>query len=131
MLSHFRCIHNNVIHSRAKEGITLPASVFPTVKNAWQVTHNSYRDKPSEPPERANGLILWLPGPTDHIRATQFISDDRGEPTKYLRIASDGPLANAGVGLDLPKYIGAFPPGPAPKDGDWFTRLHGSSAGKK
>ena len=55
----------------------------------------------------------------------KFLSDKSGEPNCF-RIPTDSPLATAGAGGDLPNYIGALPPGPAPKEGDWFTRLQGS-----
>ena len=40
-------------------------------------------------------------------------------------------LAVGGVGGSLPSYIGPLPPGPAPPDGDWFTRLQAASAAKE
>jgi hypothetical protein len=52
----------------------------------------------------------------------KFLSLDPLHPD-YLRIAVDCLLAKAGAGGAWPSYLGAFPPGSAPKDGDWFTRL--------
>jgi tetratricopeptide (TPR) repeat protein len=116
-------IHNNLVHSRDKNGFEVSAQHFPNIKDAWQVGHNGFRDKPPEPADRPSGMYHWPLGKLDQIRDALFLSDTRGELTKYLRIAADSPLATGGAGGDLPRYIGAFPPGPAPKDGDWFTRL--------
>jgi len=52
----------------------------------------------------------------------RFCSVDPSQPN-YARIAVEGPAAKGGAGGTWPSYIGAFPPGPAPKEGDWFTRL--------
>ena len=41
----------------------------------------------------------------------------------YLRVVSGDPVARQGVGSLRPDYIGAFPLGPAPREGDWLTRL--------
>jgi hypothetical protein len=38
----------------------------------------------------------------------------------YMRLPADSPLGKA---PDPPGYVGALPPGPAPKEGDWFMRL--------
>jgi hypothetical protein len=125
-------IHNNCVHSRSKTGFEVTAQEFPRIEGAWQVSHNGFRDKPFEPADRPPHMWCWPLSKLDQIRDTLFLSDTRGELTKYLRIAADSPLATGGADGDLPKYIGAFPPGPAPKDGDWFTRLlSGSSAEEK
>jgi hypothetical protein len=59
---------------------------------------------------------------------TDFADDPRflslnPKHADYLRVAADSPLGTAGAGGEWPKHIGALPPGPAPPDGDWFTRL--------
>jgi serine/threonine protein kinase len=41
----------------------------------------------------------------------------------YARIEADSRDATAGIGAPWPSYLGALPPGPAPIEGDWFTRL--------
>lgn len=55
---------------------------------------------------------------TEFLGAPEFLSVDpsdrdymRIKPTPRFRTASDG------------SYLGALPPGPAPPQGDWFTRL--------
>lgn len=116
-------IHNNYVHSRSKTGFEVTAQEFPRINGAWQVSHNGFRDKPLEPADRPPHMWRWPFSKWDQIQDGPFLSDNRGELTTYLRIAGDSPLATAGIDGDLPKYIGAFPPGPAPKDGDWFTRL--------
>jgi WD40 repeat protein/regulation of enolase protein 1 (concanavalin A-like superfamily) len=86
----------------------------------WQVGHNGYPNAPDRSDHGTSPLPLQ---PTDVlVPDLKFLSDKPGDPN-YFRIAADSPLATAGAGGDLPKYIGALPPGPAPKEGDWFTRL--------
>ncbi|HVA50298.1 MAG TPA: protein kinase [Pirellulales bacterium] len=77
----------------------------------WLVDHNSYLRLGSLP--KGRGDILEDPA---------FLSTEPGG-RDYARIPADGPLASGGAGGDLPDYVGALPPGPAPKEGDWFTRL--------
>jgi hypothetical protein len=55
------------------------------------------------------------------MRANDGSSSEPGD-RDYLRIPCGGNLATEGAGGDWPGYIGALPPGPAPNDGDWFTR---------
>ncbi|HTU19181.1 MAG TPA: protein kinase [Gemmataceae bacterium] len=78
---------------------------------AWQVDHN--------------GCIrrgVYPPAATDVFEDPPFLSKDPAHPD-YLRLPADSASAKGGVGGAWPSYIGAFPPGPAPKEGDWFTRL--------
>jgi ribosomal protein S27E len=81
-----------------------------SVKN-WQLDHNCYIRRGSLPKASS-----------DVVEEPPFLSLDPSHPD-FLRIAADGPAAKGGAGGAWPSYIGAFPPGPAPKDGDWFTRL--------
>src|SRR4029453_15562064 len=76
-----------------------------------------------------NFVLLSPPGPIFSLDPTQgnlpqarFLSLDPTYPD-YARIATDSPLAKSGAGGAWPAYIGALPPGPAPKEGDWFTRV--------
>lgn len=75
-----------------------------------------------------NGYVrMWGPDstprlPSDVIAPYSFLSLDPTAPNAW-RIPIDSVQATAGAGGDLPTYMGALPPGPAPKDGDWFTRL--------
>ncbi|HTU21870.1 MAG TPA: protein kinase [Gemmataceae bacterium] len=77
----------------------------------WQIDHNCYLRR---------GALPKAPG--DVVDEPRFLSLDPSQPD-YLRIAADGPAAKGGAGAAWPSYIGALPPGPAPKEGDWFTRL--------
>ncbi len=61
----------------------------------------------------------WTP---TWLSSSRSLSLDAGK-RDYLRIAGEGPLAKGGAGGDLPEYIGAVPPGPAPLAGDWLSRL--------
>jgi hypothetical protein len=94
----------------------------PEAFRGWQVSHNSY---PPQPDWQALGLQkenLLPPTATDIVAFPRFLSLAPSH-ADYLRIAADTPLAKGGAGGAWPSYIGALPPGPAPKDGDWFTRL--------
>jgi len=81
-----------------------------SVKN-WQLDHNCYIRRGVLP--KSSSDVLAEP---------PFLSVDPSHPD-YMRITADGPAAKGGAGGDWPSYIGALPPGPAPKGGDWFTRL--------
>jgi serine/threonine protein kinase/WD40 repeat protein len=52
----------------------------------------------------------------------RFLSLDPAQPD-YSRTTADNSIAWDGAGGAWPRYVGALPPGPAPKEGDWFTRL--------
>ena len=82
----------------------------------WHVGWNDYLNYNKHPG------IAFPRTTTDLSAEPAFLSLDPKQPD-YLRIVNDSPLATAGVGGTWPGYIGAFPPGPAPKEGDWFTRL--------
>jgi hypothetical protein len=77
----------------------------------WQLDHNCYFRRAS-----------FSEAPSDVLDEPPFLSVDPSQPN-YARIAVEGPAAKGGAGGTWPSYIGAFPPGPAPKEGDWFTRL--------
>jgi hypothetical protein len=79
----------------------------------WQIGNNAF----AKPPDTANQLA---PTPADFISQPKFLSRDPTDPD-YLRIVPGSDEAHRGAGGDLPDYIGALPPGPAPKDGDWLT----------
>lgn len=84
----------------------------PKLAESWRSDHNSYVWKHPKSFTSASDIV----GPT------AFLSVDPQHPDAW-RIPADSPLATGGAGGDLPRYIGALPPGPAPKEGDWFTRL--------
>ena len=84
--------------------------------------HNCY------PRELIPGDLGWrdenvIPkAPTDIVGTPKFLSMVPSS-LDYLRIVSDDSVARRGVGGLWPNYIGAFPLGPAPREGDWLTRL--------
>jgi hypothetical protein len=79
------------------------------IAKKWRRDHNAYT------------LRKYLPkSPTDVTDAPEFLSIDPSA-RDFARIAEDGALARGGAGGDWPTYIGALPPGPAPKEGDWLT----------
>jgi len=62
------------------------------------------------------------PTSRDVVHPADFLStnpDDRD----YARIPDSSPFARAGGSESGSPWAGALPPGPAPEDGDWFTRL--------
>jgi len=97
---------------------------LPTVSRTWRVGGNAY------PRELRDGELHWphnfyrlyAARETDVVGKMKFLSLDASQ-ADYLRLASDSPPAIKGVGGEWLTYIGALPPGPAPKDGDWFTRM--------
>ena len=114
-------IRNNILQSRDGGGIYVPAKDWAAVKDSWQLGHNCFLNEPKGIGDPA-GVDALPKQATDLIRKEPFLSIDPKHPD-YLRIAADSPIATGGVGGNLPSYIGPLPPGPAPKDGDWFTRL--------
>ncbi len=108
-------IHNNII----AKGIAFTEGAWSFREDAeknWKVGHNCYRgyDKIREE--------VFPKVATDYPQEPKFLSND---PTNldYLRLPAESELATAGASGAWPSYIGALPPGPAPKEGDWFTRL--------
>ncbi|HTU89116.1 MAG TPA: protein kinase [Gemmataceae bacterium] len=88
----------------------------------WQVGHNAYPRQFFAEDFGWSKENIFPQAPTDILFPVKFLSMDLGN-RDYLRILADSPLAKGGAGGAWPSYIGALPPGPAPKDGDWFTRL--------
>ncbi|HEX7378645.1 MAG TPA: protein kinase, partial [Pirellulales bacterium] len=98
----------------------LPAQIQGAVRQSWHVARNCYpRDlRPGDSDYQVSvvkfpGDILGVP------RLLSMVADNRD----YLRPVADDAIARRGAGGEWPDYIGALPPGPAPKEGDWFTRL--------
>lgn len=117
-------VGNNVIRSRNGQGIYILAHQLEKVRDRWRVGPNCYWGKPVRGPLWGSNTIgeVWPWTASDLVLNEHFLTLDSND-VNFLRIASDGPLARNGSGGDLPNYFGAFPPGPAPKEGDWFTRL--------
>ena len=116
-------IENNILSSRRGSGIAFPDKhPVATQARSWRIAHNVYLVRP-QPPD--NSIAVLEPRPSDSIEPTPFVSLDPKQ-AGYLRLPVASPLATkgaGGAGGDLPNYIGALPPGPEPKDGDWFSRL--------
>ncbi len=117
-------IQNNIMHSRNKEGFHLVGPDQQLGKTKWQVQQNCFL---AEPVSRVEAMPRL---PNNLVAPNAFLSLDPRH-ADYLRIDANGPLATSGVSDNMPPYIGAFPPGPAPKEGDWFSRLRQEPAGKK
>ena len=83
---------------------------------SWQIGYNCYPGSGDFPIENT------MPRPTNTLAMPVFYSLLPQEPN-YARLKPDSPGATTGAGGDWPSYTGALPPGPAPKNGDWFTRL--------
>lgn len=113
-------VENNVLWSRAGNGLALNAADFSVAEKSWHVGHNVYA---VEPKPWRDAPALPRQG-TDRIESKPFLSDDQ-DSGDYLRIPASGALASGGAGGDLPSYIGAFPPGPQPDD--WFARLRSAA----
>ncbi len=93
-----------------------PASLAAVPK--WEIDHNAYLDVPA-----VSATKYDLPRRTGDFATIPLMISKVADDINFLRIQPNDPLANAGAGGDWPTYIGALPPGPAPADGDWFTRL--------
>lgn len=112
-------IRNNI---RMAEGIVhfdAPAGKFrEQSQKAWRVDHNAYApvNTPNTPP------VSLRPATSDILAKPQYLSTAFGAPDAF-RLAAEDRLGQAGIGGDLPTYLGPFPPGPPPAEGDWFTRL--------
>jgi hypothetical protein len=87
----------------------LGCNSYPRGLRATELAHNGRRD-------------VLVRTATDLAVEPAFLSLDPKHPD-YLRLPADSPLAKGGAGGEWPSYIGALTPGPAPREGDWFTRL--------
>jgi hypothetical protein len=120
-------IQSNILLSRKDHGIEVHAAVSsgPQRRN-WRLSHNAYA---ATPKPGAGWMSAQSVDDTDVVEPVLLLSDDPVQ-RDYARIAADGPSAKGGAGGDLPAYIGALPPGPAPEQGDWFSRLQSATFGK-
>jgi hypothetical protein len=83
-----------------------------SAKSTWQVANNMYTKAPD-----GEGAFPLMAG--DIVVGSPFISTDRTH-RDYLRLnPAVFPKADNGQTIQY----GALPPGPAPPEGDWFTRL--------
>ncbi|MBI1348706.1 protein kinase [bacterium] len=93
-----------------------------STSEGWHIVHNSYPRQATLGEQVALTDGFYPSGATDLLVAPIFLTIDPSNQD-YLRISADSPLATKGAGDGHAKYLGALPPGPSPKDGDWFTRL--------
>lgn len=123
-------IHNNLLRSPQNFGVRLyqvPAPHVARLQTAWNVSHNAYVSELLQQvlaDNDGNQQQNFPTQPTDLVLPeTPFPYNADPSDPEYLRINATGPLAKSGTGGSLPSYIGALPPGPVPKVGDWFSRL--------
>lgn len=113
-------IENNVFRARQKKGIVFPTPEFKDqATNSWKVGHNCYAQEIKDNPR----FLYNFPKQLSDLRFSPGNLTENGADLIYRRLPADGPLASAGVGGDLPRYIGPVPPGPVPKGDDWLSRL--------
>jgi hypothetical protein len=112
-------IRNN-LRSREGFGVLLygAETAFPQASRGWTMDHNAYPDLLAGALE-----VDVLPRPPGDLAVLPRFLTKVPQEADYLRVAADDPAATAGAGGEWASYIGALPPGPAPKEGDWFTRL--------
>lgn len=75
----------------------------------WELSHNGYMR-----------LGQFRKSADDVLTAPEYISADPSH-RNYLRLTTQSPLAKCKMGETV--GMGALSPGPAPKEGDWFTKL--------
>ncbi len=92
------------------------------VRDTWQVSHNAYLREPQHGEFGYLKHMFFPRASHDVLAESNFLATDFVNPD-YLRMPLDSPQANGGAGGNWPSYIGALAPGPAPRDGDWFTQL--------
>lgn len=85
----------------------------------WQIGPNAYAHRATRVQGWDHVVYDIPPGKGDIVDRVTFLSEDPAHPD-YLRLPGDSVHAKNVSGAD---HFGAFPAGPAPKSGDWFTRL--------
>lgn len=112
-------IVNNLFRSALRHGVDFSnAQLQADGATKWSVEHNGYR----ETPVLSADFCSLPPQQSDHVLQPKFISENI-QDENFLRVSPEDPMANSGAAGDLPGYIGPLPPGRAPEQGDWFTRL--------
>ncbi len=81
----------------------------------WRVAHNAHQFAP----DRMSKPRLLKRADSDIALRPKWLSLDVSNRDAF-RLSADDPLGKAGTDG---AHIGPFPAGPAPADGDWFTRL--------
>lgn len=104
-------IRNNLSDSHAGLGPGAADIRTSALKN-WVMDHNGY----------IRGWGTFAHSASDIVGPYEFLSPSSADANAW-RLPVESPLATGGAGSDLPTYVGALPPGPAPQEGDWLTRL--------
>jgi hypothetical protein len=83
---------------------------------SWKIGHNVYP---------GNGAIAIENAMTQpsNVMATPVFYSVWTNDADFARLRPDSPGASSSPGEGWPDYAGALPPGPVPKQGDWFTTL--------
>lgn len=90
----------------------------------WQVQGNCYEAE-LEPGHDASKKEKVFPKPPGNVLGVPRLLSHNIASRDFGRISDGDSLAHRGLGGEWPSYVGALPPGPAPQDGDWLTRLTG------
>jgi WD40 repeat protein/serine/threonine protein kinase len=113
-------IQNNVLLSRQlRDSISFEdPSDSNAVSGLWQVNHNAIAGESGGPSARHafDADLVVLP-------VAQFFISNSPRELGYYRPGLDGPLARSAAADDLPRFIGALPPGPVASPTDWFYPL--------
>ncbi|MEZ6129027.1 MAG: hypothetical protein R3C59_10110 [Planctomycetaceae bacterium] len=104
---------NNLLLGDPRFGISDPAVDLELALQHWQVTGNAFAEE--------HGSDPFLSKPGNHPLDLSSIRRDFSDSACF-RIPATGPLATGSNDSSEP-YIGALPPGPAPAEGDWLTRV--------
>lgn len=106
-------IYNN-LHSRA--GFLNVTGGGEREPWSWKVAYNVY-------PGDGTVLSMNAMRRASNTMATPMFYSVWTKDADFARLRPDSPGATSAIGEGWPNYAGALPPGTAPKEGDWFTRL--------
>lgn len=106
-------IDHNVLANGVGLNLESPTGRSNLIKS-WQVGYNHFLNT-------WQGDNLYPETESDQVGGLEFLSLE-ADQKDYLRIKDRKLMARA-ESDDEPNQVGAFPAGPAPNEGDWFTRL--------
>jgi hypothetical protein len=112
--NHFHVPYGSLGFQRSHGALRNNVDMAAAANRQWQIAENSAPFFSSEPG------ILVQPGGM-RIWNTLLLSRDRAD-RDYLRFPADAPLRLESTD-ESPSWIGALPLGPAPPEGDWFTKI--------
>lgn len=118
-----RVVIRNNLHIRTYLGFLASGAEkhLDAVMRDWQIDHNAYAEATTDFGWKVP--MADLPkGAGDILGPVKFLSDEPAH-SDYLRLPANDPRATGGAGKGWPTYMGPLPPGPAPKEGDWFTTI--------